>query len=93
VNTAKDWVELVAATAIPIGIIAVAWNRIATNKGLSVRAIQFLCLSIFVPLILILGLERILDGSAIGALLGALIGYLFANIGKYDDKKFGSGSD
>jgi len=44
------------------------------------------------PLILILGLEGVLDGGGIGALLGTVIGYLFANIGNYDEKKYGSTS-
>ncbi|MFC5757390.1 hypothetical protein [Rhizobium sp. GCM10022189] len=93
VETARFWVEVIAAAAIPIGIIAIIWNRTATKKSLSVRAIQFLCLTITIPLVLILSLEGILDGGAIGALLGALVGYLFSNIGKYDEKKFGSEAD
>ncbi len=84
-ETAKFWVEIAASISIPIGIVSVIWNRISTQKGLSVRSIQFLALCTIIPLILILGLEGILEGGTIGALLGALVGYLFSNIGKYDE--------
>jgi hypothetical protein len=83
----KHWIELVASATIPISVIAVVVNRIMSERGLGVRAIQFLGLSVFSPIILILALEGILERSAAGALVGAVVGYLFANIGEYDKKR------
>jgi hypothetical protein len=88
---AKSWVEIIAAATIPISIIAITLLRAKTSengpKGIGVRAIQFVGISIIPPLILILALEGILEKSAVGALVGALAGYLFANIGEFDKKR------
>jgi len=85
----KVWVELIAAAAIPISIIAVIAHRISTKKGMGVRSIQFLAMAILPAVILVLAVEGILEKSAVGALLGTLAGYLFGNIGKYDESKYG----
>jgi len=83
-------IELIAAATIPVAVVSIIINRTVRNKGLSVRAIQFLALSVILPLVLILALEGILERSAVGALIGALVGYLFSNIGKYDERGGGS---
>ncbi len=58
---------------------------------MGVRSIQFLAIVVVLPVVLILALEGILERSAVGALIGALVGYLFTNIGKYDERKAGKG--
>lgn len=83
---ARLLIEVIAALTMGAGIVGVLWQRIASKKGLSVRSIQFLALVTLVPIMLILALEGILERSAVGALIGALIGYLFTNIGKYDQR-------
>jgi len=40
-----------------------------------------MAIAVLAPLILILGLERVLEPSAVGALIGALLGYLLSGIG------------
>jgi hypothetical protein len=80
----KDWVEIASALTIPIAILGVLINRIITKKGIGVRSIQWLAVATFPPLIVILALERALDGSAVAALVGAVIGYLFSNISDFD---------
>lgn len=86
---AKDWIELVAVLTMPICIISLLAYRYKAEKGLSVRALQFLALGLITPLILILALEGILEKGAAGALLGSLLGYFFSQIGKYDERKAG----
>ena len=87
-NAMRMWVELIAILCVPITVVGVIWNRISTEKGLSVRSIQFLALGVLIPVVLILALEGILERSAVGALFGTLIGYIFANIGKYEESKY-----
>jgi hypothetical protein len=82
----KSWIELIAAATIPITIIAVIWQRVKGDFGLSVRSIQFLGLPILLVVVLILSLEGILERSAVGALVGALVGYLFSSISETDRK-------
>ncbi len=81
---AKVWVELIAASSIPLAIGFIIFHRIKRGMGMGVRAIQFLALATIPQAIIILALEGILEKSAVGALLGALVGYLFSNIGEYD---------
>lgn len=82
--SAQEGVELIAAATLPLAVLAVVVDRWRTQKGLGVRAIQFLAVASFVPGIVILGLEQIIDGSTVAALVGAFVGYLFSNIGEFD---------
>lgn len=82
-------VEIIAALTIPIALIAIVSERIWTRKGIGVRTIQFAAVVTFVPLVLILALERILDGNVVSALVGAFVGYLFSNIGDFDRRRVG----
>ncbi len=84
----KFWIELAAIVAVPIAVLAVVTHRVKTSKGMGVRSIQFLAISILPAVVLVLALEGILEKSAVGALLGTLIGYLFGNIGEYDRSKY-----
>jgi hypothetical protein len=88
-SEAKLWIEIIATAAMPIAIVAVIVHRIMLKRGIGVRAIQFLALAIIPPFVLVLALENSLEGAA-GALIGALVGYLFSNIGKYDERKAGN---
>jgi hypothetical protein len=81
---ARDWVELIAAGSIPLAVIALFVNRWHSGKSLGVRAIQTLAVAMFMPAIIILALERVIDGAAVAALVGGVVGYLFANISDYD---------
>ena len=77
-------IELIAAVTIPVTLLAIMGERIWSKKGIGVRTIQFAAVTTFVPLILILALERILDGNVVSALVGAFVGYLFSNIGDFE---------
>lgn len=76
--------EIIVSSAVPITIAGMIWNRIATGKGLGVRAIQFLSVALGIPVIVLLGLEKVIDGAVVGTLLGGVFGYLLSNISNYD---------
>lgn len=81
-NAARFWIEIIAALTIPIAIGAVMYQRIQGSGGaLGLRTLQVLAISVLAPLVLILGLEKVLEPSAVGALVGALLGYLLSGIG------------
>lgn len=81
----KSIIEIICASTIPFVVLAIIAHRIWCDMGIGVRAIQFVALVTIACLILILALEGILEKSAVGALVGALVGYFFSNIGKYDE--------
>jgi len=54
--------------------------------GIGVRGIQFIAAISFMPGIIILALADKIDASTIATLIGALIGYIFSNIAKFDDR-------
>jgi hypothetical protein len=82
-QTTRFWIETIAALTIPIAIGAVMYQRYQGGGGgaISLRTLQVLAIAVLTPLILILGLERVLEPSAVGALIGALLGYLLSGIG------------
>jgi hypothetical protein len=82
-QTTRFWIEIIAALTIPIAIGAVMYQRYQGGGGgaISLRTLQVLAIAVLTPLILILGLERVLEPSAVGALIGALLGYLLSGIG------------
>lgn len=78
----RFWIEIIAALTITLAIGAVLYQRFQQGAApISLRTIQLLAISVMAPLILILGLERVLEPSAVGALIGALLGYLLSGIG------------
>jgi hypothetical protein len=80
-------IEVIAVATIPLSIIGVLFYRVMTGRGMSVRSMQFLAVSTMLPAIIFLSLEGLLEKSAVGALLGAFIGYLLSNIGEYDRQR------
>ena len=82
-QTTRFWIEIIAALTIPIAIGAVMYQRYQGGGGgsISLRTLQVLAIAVLTQLILILGLERVLEPSAVGALIGALLGYLLSGIG------------
>jgi hypothetical protein len=74
------------ALEVGAGVIAVMSvgfviaERLISRRGLELRTIQFLALLMFAPLIFVLSMERILDGAAAAALIGAIAGFLLADL-------------
>jgi len=53
------------------------------KRGIGARTIQFAAVILIVPGIFILALERVLPSDTVGALLGALTGYLLSGLGRF----------
>jgi hypothetical protein len=89
--TARDWVEVTLALTIPLSILSlmlVQWHAQGKwGKPLGVRLIQTITACTFMPAVVILAMERILEGEAVAALIGGVIGYLFSNIREPNAKK------
>lgn len=82
----KIILSYILASAIPLAVTGVLLQRLIEGRGIGVRAIQFVAATSISPIIAILALSNIIDGHTVSALFGALIGYLFANIGDFDNK-------
>lgn len=55
--------------------------------GIGARMIQFACVTLIIPCIVILGIEKILQGETIATIIGGLIGYILSGISNYDKNK------
>lgn len=55
--------------------------------GIGARVIQFTCVILIIPTIIILGVEDILKGETIATIVGGLIGYVLSGVGNYDNNK------
>jgi hypothetical protein len=84
--------SLVVAGTMFIGVWGIVSNRLKTGKGIGLRIIQFSVVVMTVPAIIILGIHNKLEAATLGTLLGALIGYVLANLGK-DEKDSQSKKD
>ena len=89
----KYFVEIAMAIAIVIAVIAVYIRSVINRKnadhkgiGIGVRVIQFTCVVIVVPAIVILGLEGILQGETIAAIISGLVGYALAGMIDFENK-------
>ena len=78
----KHWIEGVALFIMVVGVIGIFVERGHTGRGIGVRIIQFATVVLVFPIILILALEDILEPQTVGALVGAVIGYVLSGIGK-----------
>jgi glucose uptake protein GlcU len=79
------YIEFAAMFIMLVGIVLVFVNRIQSGenkkaKGLGVRTLQHLALFFIAPSVLILALERAIDAEATTAILGAIVGYVFASL-------------
>lgn len=78
---AKTLVECLAVLSIPITVLAVVYHRIQRKMGMGYRAIQFMGVPIAAALLLILALEKLLEGQALAAIVGAFVGYVLSGKG------------
>ncbi|GAA0560184.1 hypothetical protein [Rhizomicrobium electricum] len=86
----REIVELIAALTMPCGIIGLVINRwvnaakLKSRGGIGARSIQFASVCMLFPTIVILALERAIEGQTSAALLGGAVGYLLSGISNYD---------
>ncbi|PYS40623.1 MAG: hypothetical protein DMF71_12905 [Acidobacteria bacterium] len=78
----KAWIEIAALILAVLCAMGVLLNKQAREKGIGPRTLQGLIVSIVGPVILILGLEKVLTAETIAALVGAMIGYVMPKPGK-----------
>jgi hypothetical protein len=74
----KGAVELAAAATLLAG--GIGSLVFAAKKGIGPRTIQLAGAVMIVPVTLILALEKTLEPSALGVVIGAVIGYLLAGV-------------
>lgn len=80
-------IEILLGTAIALAPMSIVVNRVLTKKGLGVRSIQFLAVSTIVPSLILLAMRGLMQGETVAAILSATIGYLLAQISKFDERE------
>ena len=90
------WVDIALAATMPMIVLGVIATRLWTDRivnekpvrgrGLGVRTIQFLAVGLIVPVVGILALHERLQGDAVAAIFGGMIGYLLGSISKFDER-------
>lgn len=78
----KNIVEGVLLVIAMAGVIGGVWNRLKLGKGIGLRFIQYLGLTVLLPIIVILSLEGRISQEMTGAIAAAGVGAVLAGIGK-----------
>jgi len=83
----KVAIEIVACLIMIVGVIGIFIERWRTKRGIGVRVIQFVTVTLILPIVLILALEGLLSDQTTAAFLGAVVGYILSGIGKDEPSK------
>ena len=85
----KNIVEGAMLLLAVVGAIGGVWNRFQLRKGIGIRFIQYLGLTVLVPIIAILSLQEPISQEMTGAVAATAVGAVLAGIGKdeKDDSK------
>lgn len=78
----KNVLESVLLVIALGGAIGGVWNRLKSGKGIGLRFIQYLGLTVLVPIIVILSLEGRISPEMTGAIAALAVGAVLAGIGK-----------
>jgi hypothetical protein len=101
IKETKEIIELIMAGSIPVvlGLVftrsIISMNKASNNStneklnsgGIGARIIQFTTIALLIPCLIILGLEKIIQGETIATIVGGLIGYVLSGISNYDKEK------
>jgi hypothetical protein len=71
-------VEILAVLIMLGGVSGIFYGVFKGTITLSVRTLQFLAISMVIPAVLILSLERSIGNESTAALLGMIVGYVLA---------------
>lgn len=88
-------VEIIAALTMLSGVGFLFYrikrqpNETRDDHSFDARTVQFVGVTMALPLILILALEGKLESSATAALLGAFFGYVLSRVGRYQPRRNG----
>jgi hypothetical protein len=77
----KNILESVLLVIAVGGAIGGVWNQLKLGKGIGLRFIQYLGLTVLVPIIVILSLEGRISPEMTGAIAAAAVGAVLAGIG------------
>jgi hypothetical protein len=80
--TMKNIVEGTMLIIAIAGVIGGIWNRIKLVKGIGVRFIQYLGVTLVLPVIAVLSLEDRISQEMTGGIFIAVVGGLLASVGK-----------
>ncbi len=83
----KSIVEIAMLVIAVICAIGGVWNRIKVKKGIGVRFIQYLGLTVPVPIISILALEGRISQEMMGAIAAAAVGGILTGLGRDENSK------
>lgn len=83
--TVVQIIQLLAMLTMFVGMCCFFYNRTTTKKGIGARSIQFMAVIFLLPIIMVLALEKIIDGQTLGTLLGGLTGYILSGISYFDN--------
>jgi hypothetical protein len=64
-------------------------TTVTTGKigGIGARIIQFACVTLIIPCLVILSFEKVLHGETIATIIGGLIGHVLSGINEYGQNK------
>ena len=82
----KDAVEITLLAIAVICAVGGVWNRIQLERGIGLRFIQYIGLTVMLPIIAILSLEGRISQEMTGAIAAAAVGGVLAGFGK-DEKE------
>lgn len=83
----KHYVEITMAITMPLVILLIMLRTIRNKTTIGARTVQFICVGLLIPTIIILAIEKVLTGETVGTIIGALSGYVLSGVGAYDSKK------
>ena len=86
-------IEISMAVIMTFTIAGVFWRIIRKNKGIGIRLIQFTCVVLIIPTIVILAIENIIKGETVATIIGGLIGYVLSGVNDSASKKNGDAGD
>jgi len=80
------------ASLMGLSLVLVFIERFKSKKVLGVRTIQLLSVSLIIPAIIILAIEKVLSGETVATIFGGLIGYVLSGVGNYEPTGKGKSS-
>lgn len=76
----KSVIEIISVITMPAVFVVEAWRRCKQPEGIGIRSIQLITIGMITPLILILAIEKVIEGATVGTLIGGVIGYALGSV-------------
>ena len=78
----KSIIETAMLLIAVVGVVGGVWNRLKLGRGIGLRFVQYLGLTVLLPAFAILSLENRISQEMTGAIAAAAIGAVLAGLGK-----------